>query len=48
MPGYFWFGDFPDALTWTDCAVVICAGLFVAYRERVLAQRTAESDLPVR
>jgi drug/metabolite transporter (DMT)-like permease len=46
--GYFWFGDFPDALTWAGCAVVICAGLFVAYRERILAQRAAEANLKVR
>ena len=46
--GYFWFGDFPDALTWTGCAVVLCAGLFVAYRERVLSLRTAGADVPVR
>ncbi len=46
--GYFWFGDFPGALTWTGCAVVICAGLFVAYRERVLAQRMTKGNLPVR
>jgi drug/metabolite transporter (DMT)-like permease len=46
--GYFWFGDFPDALTWTGCAAVIAAGLFIAYRERVLSQRTAGADVPVR
>jgi drug/metabolite transporter (DMT)-like permease len=37
--GYFLFGDFPDALTWVGCAIVIAAGLFVIYRERRVAQR---------
>ncbi len=37
--GYFWFGDFPDALTWAGCAVVIGAGLFVFTRERAAARR---------
>ncbi|MBP5858799.1 DMT family transporter [Marivibrio halodurans] len=31
--GYFVFGDFPDALTWAGCAIVVGAGLFVALRE---------------
>ncbi len=31
-------GDFPDALTWTGCAVVIGAGLFVVSRERAAAR----------
>jgi len=46
--GYFWFGDFPDALTWTGCAAVICASPFAAYHERVLSLRAAEADVPVR
>ncbi len=37
--GYVWFGDFPDALTWAGCAVVIGAGLFVFTRERAAARR---------
>lgn len=37
--GYLWFGDFPDALTWAGCAVVIGAGLFVVTRERAAARR---------
>ncbi|HZD24943.1 MAG TPA: DMT family transporter [Alphaproteobacteria bacterium] len=39
--GYLWFGDFPDILTWAGCAVVIGAGLFVAYRERAAAATPA-------
>ena len=45
--GYLWFGDFPDALTWTGCAVVIGAGLFVIYRERVAARRIVSDIAPV-
>ncbi len=37
--GYVWFGDFPDALTWAGCAVVIGAGLFVFTRERAAARQ---------
>ncbi len=44
--GYVLFGDFPDALTWTGCAVVIGAGLFVIYRERQ-AQRRIVTEVPV-
>lgn len=31
--GYAIFGDFPDGFTWTGCAIVVAAGLFVALRE---------------
>lgn len=41
--GYFWFGDFPDTLTWAGCAVVISAGLFVFTRERAAARRARVS-----
>jgi drug/metabolite transporter (DMT)-like permease len=44
--GYLWFGDFPDALTWSGCAAVIAAGLYVANRER-LAARHAARTVPV-
>ncbi|HUF85903.1 MAG TPA: DMT family transporter [Thermohalobaculum sp.] len=39
--GWFVFGDFPDALTWTGTAIIIGAGLYVIHRERRLAQRQA-------
>ena len=45
--GYLWFGDFPDALTWTGCAVVIGAGLFVIYRERLASAHAARSTTPL-
>ena len=47
LVGYLWFGDFPDALTWTGCAVVIGAGLFVIYRERRAAVQAARSATPI-
>lgn len=36
--GYLVFGDFPDALTWAGCGIVVAAGLFVALREGRQAQ----------
>ena len=47
LVGYLWFGDFPDAFTWTGCAVVIGAGLFLIYRERLAAARAASSLTPL-
>lgn len=46
--GYFLFGDFPDALTWAGCAVVIAAGLFVIYRERRVQQRIVTDPVATR
>lgn len=37
--GYLVFGDFPDALTWTGCGIVVAAGLFVVLRERRMGPR---------
>lgn len=45
--GYLWFGDFPDVFTWTGCAVVVGAGLFVIYRERVAARGIVGDATPV-
>lgn len=39
--GYLIFGDFPEMLTWAGCAIVIGAGLFVAWREQVASRRNA-------
>ncbi len=44
--GYIWFGDFPDALTWAGCTVVIGAGLFVFTRERAAARRLSTTAAP--
>jgi drug/metabolite transporter (DMT)-like permease len=38
--GFLIFGDVPDGATWTGAAVVIAAGLFMLWRDRVL-DRTA-------
>ncbi|MEM6664588.1 MAG: DMT family transporter [Pseudomonadota bacterium] len=32
--GWWIFGDFADALTWTGAAIIICSGLYVFHRER--------------
>ena len=32
--GYYVFGEFPDIYTWIGCAIVIVAGLYIAYREQ--------------
>jgi drug/metabolite transporter (DMT)-like permease len=32
--GYAWFGDLPDAATWSGIAVIAGAGLYVGWRER--------------
>lgn len=31
--GWYLFGDFPDAATWTGATVVIASGLYILYRE---------------
>lgn len=35
--GYVAFGAFPDLATWTGIALIVSAGLYIAYRERQLA-----------
>ncbi len=35
--GYIFFDDFPDQVTWIGIAIIICSGLYVFYRERLLA-----------
>ncbi len=37
--GLMFFGDFPDAMTWTGIAIIISSGLYVFYRERKLAEQ---------
>lgn len=34
--GWWVFGDFPDALTWTGAAIIIGSGIYVFHRERQL------------
>ncbi len=37
--GYLVFQDFPNALTLTGITIIICAGLYMIYRERVTARQ---------
>ncbi|WP_371224924.1 DMT family transporter [Roseovarius sp. 2305UL8-3] len=37
--GYWFFDDFPDALTWLGITIIVASGLFVFMRERALQQR---------
>lgn len=39
--GWFFFGDFPDPLTWGGTAIIIGAGIYVFHRERQLARPLA-------
>lgn len=32
--GYLWFGDFPDAWTWTGVAVIVASGLYLGLPQR--------------
>ncbi|MDT8856742.1 DMT family transporter [Paracoccaceae bacterium Fryx2] len=36
--GYLVFGDFPNAMTWAGIAVIVASGLYIIYRERVVAR----------
>ena len=31
--GYFYFGDFPDALSWVGVVILIAVGIYIAVRE---------------
>lgn len=37
--GYVVFGTFPDVATWVGIVLIVGAGLFIAHRERVTAER---------
>lgn len=39
--GWLVFGDFPDVIKWIGIAIIIASGLFILWRERVLASRIA-------
>lgn len=43
--GWLFFGDFPDAWTWTGSAIVIGSGIFISLRERTRAKR-ADPSIP--
>jgi drug/metabolite transporter (DMT)-like permease len=49
--GYLVFGDFPNALTWAGIAVIVSSGLYIIYRERLVARErraAAATAAPVR
>lgn len=41
--GFLVFGDFPNPLTWAGVAIIVGAGLFVAWRERLAGVRAQET-----
>jgi drug/metabolite transporter (DMT)-like permease len=42
--GYLVFGDFPDIWTLVGMAVIVASGIYVGYRESLLARRRASAD----
>ena len=42
--GLFFFGDFPDRLTWAGTAIIIGAGIYVFHRERQLASGSPDGE----
>ncbi len=36
--GYLIFGDFPNRLTWVGIAIIVASGLYIIYRERLVAR----------
>jgi drug/metabolite transporter (DMT)-like permease len=39
--GYLIFGDFPNRLTWIGIAIIVSSGLYIIYRERLVARAKA-------
>jgi drug/metabolite transporter (DMT)-like permease len=31
--GYFFFGDFPDVLTWVGAAIIVASGLYIGWSQ---------------
>ena len=50
IAAYPLFGEFPDALTWTGAAIIICAATYIAHRDARLARqrRDGTRDRPDR
>ncbi|MDF1792366.1 MAG: DMT family transporter [Thalassobaculaceae bacterium] len=40
LVGYLWFGDFPDAFTWTGIAILVASGIYLSWREHVAQRRS--------
>ena len=43
--GYLIFGDFPNGLTWLGIAIIVASGLYVIYRERLVAREARLAEL---
>ncbi len=39
LVGYMFWGEIPSLTTWAGCAIIAGSGIFVAYRERLIAGR---------
>jgi drug/metabolite transporter (DMT)-like permease len=37
--GYFFFGDFPDLLTWVGAAIIVGSGLYIGWSQTRRGQR---------
>lgn len=37
--GYLWFADFPELTTWAGMAVIVTSGIYISWREHMLAKR---------
>ena len=35
--GYYFFGDFPYYWTWLGLTIIICSGIYISYRERLVS-----------
>ena len=35
MLGYYFFGDFPDHLTWLGLSIIVISGVYISFRERL-------------
>ena len=44
--GFFIFGEFPDMWTWVGSAIIVSCGVYITYRETVLANKAAYPDKP--
>ena len=40
--GYFFFGDFPDALSWVGVVILIAVGIYIAVRESRAKERVSD------
>ena len=34
--GYYFFGDFPHYWTWVGLSIIICSGVYISFRERIM------------